>query len=171
MSESFIGQVMMFGGNFAPENWAFCNGQLLPISQYDALYSLIGTTYGGDGNTTFAVPDLRARIPVHRGPSHNLGQAGGAESVMLTAANVPPHIHPLQATTAPASSTVPATNAMLATTATSLVWSNSSATPDVGLSPASVSFSQTGGAPVPTEMPYLVINYIICLNGIYPSRS
>src|SRR5437762_5137132 len=97
MSSPFIGEIRMFGGNFAPVGWAFCNGQLMPIDQNDALFNLIGTTYGGDGQTTFALPNLQSRVPVHVGPGFALGQAGGAETVTLTTSQFPAHSHVPQA--------------------------------------------------------------------------
>src|SRR6266478_4037970 len=93
MSSPFIGEIRMFGGNFAPVGWAFCNGALIPISENDALFNLIGTTYGGDGQTTFALPNLQSRVPAHVGPGFALGQTGGAESVTLTTSQVPAHNH------------------------------------------------------------------------------
>lgn len=171
MNEAFIGEIRMFGGNYPPLNWELCNGQLLPISEYEGLYALISTTFGGDGQTTFALPDLRARIPVHRDTTHVLGSTGGAEQVMLTEQNVPNHSHPLQATAAPANSRTPAGNLMLATTATALVWSNASPESNTALSSSSISYSRTGGQPVPTVAPSLPINFIICTEGIFPPRD
>src|ERR1700740_3150310 len=94
MSSPFIGEIRIFAGNFAPVGWAFCNGALIPIDQNDALFNLIGTTYGGDGQTTFALPDLQSRVPVHVGPGFALGQTRGAETVTLTASQIPAHTHP-----------------------------------------------------------------------------
>ena len=93
MSSPFIGEIRMFGGNFAPAGWAFCNGSLIPISENDALFNLIGTTYGGDGQNTFALPDLQSRVPIHVGPGFALSQSGGAESVTLTTSQIPAHSH------------------------------------------------------------------------------
>src|SRR5262245_66292769 len=101
MSQPFIGEIRMFGGNFAPAGWAFCDGSLLVISQNDALFNLIGTTYGGDGQTTFALPDLRSRVPVHVGQGFALGQTGGAETVTLTTSQIPAHHHVPQANSGP----------------------------------------------------------------------
>src|SRR5215472_10005321 len=97
MSSPFIGEIRMFGGNFAPAGWAFCNGALLPISENDALFNLIGTTYGGDGQSTFALPNLQSRVPIHVGPGFALGQSGGTESVTLTTSQIPAHSHVPQA--------------------------------------------------------------------------
>src|SRR5882762_817586 len=99
MSSPFIGEIRMFGGNFAPAGWAFCNGALIPISENDALFNLIGTTYGGDGVSTFALPNLQSRVPVHVGPGFALGQAGGAETVTLFASQLPSHAHLVLTTT------------------------------------------------------------------------
>src|SRR5690349_5123416 len=110
MSSPFIGEIRMFGGNFAPVGWAFCNGALIPISENDALFNLIGTTYGGDGQTTFALPDLQSRVPIHVGPGFALGQSGGTESVTLTVSQIPAHNHVPQADNAVASQSGPANN-------------------------------------------------------------
>src|SRR4029077_14385618 len=99
MSSPFIGEIRMFGGNFAPQGWAFCNGALIPISENDALFNLIGTTYGGDGQSTFALPNLQSRVPIHVGPGFALGQSGGTESVTLTTNQIPAHSHVPQAST------------------------------------------------------------------------
>jgi len=112
MSEPFVGEIRMFGFNFAPQGWALCNGQLLPISQNTALFSLLGTTYGGDGRTTFALPDMRSRVPVCQGQGPGLspyaeGQAGGAETVTLAATQMPGHTHPVKASSSPAASGQP----------------------------------------------------------------
>src|SRR5215467_4780439 len=107
MSSPFIGEIRMFGGNFAPVGWAFCNGALIPISENDALFNLIGTTYGGDGQETFALPDLQSRVPMHVGPGFALGQSGGSESVTLTTSQIPAHSHVPQANTNPGTSNTP----------------------------------------------------------------
>src|SRR4030088_1284193 len=105
MSSPFIGEIRMFAGNFAPQGWAFCNGQLMAIAENDALFQLIGTTYGGDGQTTFALPNLQSRIPVHAGPGFTLAQTGGAETVTLTTNQIPAHSHVPQANSAPGTQT------------------------------------------------------------------
>lgn len=168
MSTSYIGEIRMFAGNFAPQGWMLCNGQLLPISENDTLYSLIGTIYGGDGMTTFALPDLRGRSPMSvkrsGAPSYVVGEAVGAESVTVTSAQLPAHQHtPLAAPVAtspdPAGSSwarwhdVPYTNAA----------------PDVDLHPSALAPSG-GSQPHENRSPYLAINFIIALYGIYPSR-
>src|SRR5215813_13283988 len=109
MSSPFIGEIRMFGGNFAPVGWAFCNGALIPIDQNDALFNLIGTTYGGDGQTTFALPNLQSRIPLHVGPGFALGQSGGVETVTLTTQQIPAHNHSAMSTGAAATDSAPTT--------------------------------------------------------------
>ena len=176
MSEPFIGQIMMFGGNFAPRGWAFCSGQLLSISQNTALFSLLGTTYGGNGQTTFALPDLRSRVPVHAGQgpglsSYSLGQQGGTETVTLLQANLPPHTHPVNAAgTAPAPAAAAPANNFLAPAARG-------APPIFSTGPGNTAMNagmigNTGsGTPVPNLQPFTVVHFIIALEGIYPSRN
>lgn len=173
MAEPYIGQVSLFAGTFAPRNYAFCNGALLPIQQYTALFSLLGTTYGGDGRTTFALPDLRGRVPIGAGQgpglsTRSLGQSGGVETVTLLQGQMPPHTHQLLATTSAGSLPGP-TNAMLATPAQV---GGSNALYVAGGAP--VAMLQTigiagGSQPHNNLMPYLVINYIIALVGVFPS--
>ncbi len=170
MSEPFVGEIRMFAGNFAPRGWAFCEGQLLTVSQNDALFSLIGTVYGGDGRTTFALPDIRGRIPLHQGAgpglSHrSLGSKAGAEKVTLTVSEMPSHSHDFQASTADAITEVP-TGRVLAQTDHPVY---ADETPNIAL--GSTSITATGGSRSHTNlMPTLCINYIIALVGIYPSR-
>src|SRR5215467_3380469 len=131
MSGPFIGEIRMFAGNFAPVGWAFCNGAIIPIDQNDALFNLIGTTYGGDGQTTFALPNLQSRVPVHVGPGFALGQSGGTESVTLTVSQIPAHSHVPQAN----NNTVTANNAP---SPASNVWAGDSAlTPYSSTAPSS----------------------------------
>src|SRR5260370_35455725 len=107
MSEPYVGEIRMFAGNFAPAGWMFCEGQLLPISEFDTLFNLIGTTYGGDGQSTFALPDLRGRLPIHQGGGFTLAETGGVEDVTLTVSQIPAHSHPSLATTTPANGAAP----------------------------------------------------------------
>src|ERR1043165_9416593 len=107
MAEPYIGEIRMFGGNFAPAGWMFCSGQLLPISEYETLFNLIGTTYGGDGQSTFALPNLQGRVPIHQGNSFILAETGGAESITLTVSQIPAHSHPMLATETIADSAQP----------------------------------------------------------------
>ncbi|MCG7629147.1 tail fiber protein [Epibacterium sp. MM17-32] len=171
MSEPFVGEIRMFAGNFAPRGWAFCDGQLLAVSQNDALFSLYGTIYGGDGRTTFGLPDMRGRLPVHAGTGpglspRRLGAKGGAEKVTLTVNQLPSHTHPLQASTALAEAVSPQDN-VLATGAGIAHYTTSD--PFVQMSSQMV--THTGGSRSHTNlMPYLCVNFIVALFGIYPSR-
>ena len=168
--DPFIAEIVMFGGNFAPRGWAFCDGQLLPIAQNTALFSLIGTTYGGDGRTTFALPDLRGRVPVHPGngpglTSRTLGQKGGTETETLTANQIPPHSHLLRANSGRADSTDPS-NATIAKANEDTYNENSA---DVNMKGDT---ANAGGGQAHNNMqPYLCVNFIIALQGIFPSRS
>src|SRR4028118_1483110 len=113
MAQPYIGEIRMFAGNFPPLGWLFCEGQLLPISENEALFQLIGTTYGGDGESTFGLPDLRGRLPIHQGNGFVLAETGGAEEITLTVNQIPPHPHPLPASINPASGTAPSSNVLL----------------------------------------------------------
>lgn len=164
--EQYIGEIRLFGGNFAPRGWAFCHGQLLSISQYDALFTLIGTTYGGDGQTTFALPDLRGRIPLHPSAAHPLGQRGGTETVTLTRSQLPSHSHTAGAQVDAGTQTSPA----------GAVWSqsNTNAYAAVNANAAmSASAITTAGGSQPHDnmMPFLALNFIISLEGIFPSQN
>jgi len=173
MSEPFVGEIRMFAGNFAPRGWAFCDGQLLAVSQNDALFSLLGTIYGGDGRTTFGLPDMRGRIPVHAGtgPGLNtirLGAKAGAEDVTLTVNQLPSHKHNVSANSAAATSSDPTGN-VTANTAPTNVYSSSLATPQTMNSAA---ITATGGSRSHSNlMPSLCVHFIMALVGIYPSRS
>jgi microcystin-dependent protein len=161
----------MFGGNFAPAGWAFCNGSLLPISEYETLFNLIGTTYGGDGQQTFAVPDLRGRLPIHMGQGPGLGnyiigQSGGTESVTLTSNQIPAHNHLLMVSGTAASASSPQGN-MLANATSNLYLRD---TPSDNMNNASVGVSG-GNQPHENMMPYLCVSFIISLYGIYPSPT
>jgi microcystin-dependent protein len=164
--EPFTGEIRMFGGNFAPVGWAFCAGQLLPIADNDALYSLIGTTYGGDGQSTFALPDLRGRAPVHQGSGYVAGQVGGVEAVTLTQQQLPPHTHTPLASVASATGTSPAG----ATWAAVPTGAYSTAAPDADLAPGAIAPSG-GSQPHENRPPSLGVSFIICLSGIYPSQN
>jgi len=178
--EPFIGQILMFGGNFAPRNWALCDGSLLSISQYQALFSILGTTYGGDGRTTFALPDLRGRVPMHPGSgpglsTRSLGQKGGNESTTLSTANLPSHSHSATGSVSPQAATgggddsVP-TNGYMALADTDLY----AETPDtaMGSSPVEVTVGNTGnGTDFSNVQPFQCVNFIIALTGTYPSRN
>jgi microcystin-dependent protein len=168
MSSPFIGEIRMFGGNFAPAGWAFCNGALMPIAENDALFQLIGTTYGGDGQTTFALPDLQSRIPIHVGPGFVLAQTGGTETVTLTTNQIPAHSHVPQANSAPGTQTGPG-NGIWASTSPSLNQYSTNA-PTLNMDLAAI--GQTGGSqPHDNMVPFLAINFILSLFGIFPSQT
>ena len=169
MSDPFVGEIRMFGGNFAPAGWMFCEGQSLPISEYDTLFNLIGTTYGGDGQTTFNLPDLRSRIPVHQGGGFTEGQSGGVETVALPASQTPGHAHALLGSGSPATSAAPAGAALAGSTGVTITPYGTDA-PLVTLT--SSSGAPAGGSQPHSNMqPYLCVSFIISLFGIYPSQS
>jgi microcystin-dependent protein len=165
--DPFIGEVRMFGGTFAPLGWADCNGQLLAISQNDALFSLIGTTYGGDGITTFGLPDLRSRTPIGV-QSGNLGQSAGTEVVTLTSATIPQHNHPA-ACGADATTPTPALSFWAKNTALAVAQYSDQA-PNTTMAADAITIS-AGGQPHENIQPYLCIRYIIALEGIYPPQG
>jgi microcystin-dependent protein len=162
-AEPFIGEIKLISFNFPPKGWAFCNGQLLAINQNQALFSILGTTYGGDGRITFALPNLQARSPLHFGNGFSLGQVGGEPSHTLTVNELPAHTHTLQGAPANGDTPIP----------TSLANANnlySSAAPNSALNPASI--ASTGGSqPHENQSPYLVLNFVIALVGIFPSQN
>jgi microcystin-dependent protein len=166
MSSPFIGEIRMFAGNFAPVGWAFCDGTLMAISQNDALFNLIGTTYGGDGQTTFALPNLQSSVPVHVGPGFALGQTGGAETVTLTTSQIPAHSHVPLANSAPGTQAGPSGGAWAESTLDQF----SSSSPSVNMSPAALG-SSGGSQPHDNMAPFLVINFILSLFGIFPSQT
>lgn len=174
MSEPFVGEIRMFAGNFAPRGWAFCDGQLLAVSQNDALFSLYGTIYGGDGRTTFGLPDMRGRISIHQGQgpglsSRPLGAKSGVEKVTLTENQMPSHSHAFEASTAAASSEIP-TDKVLGDTSAGRLKYLIDAVPNTSLNQLSI--DNTGGSQPHTNLqPTLCINYIVALFGIYPSRQ
>lgn len=157
----------MFAGNFAPAGWMFCEGQLLPISEYETLFNLIGTTYGGDGQSTFALPDLRGRIPLHMGNGFNLAEPGGAEEVTLTVAQIPAHSHPLLASTSGATLSSPAKSVVAESVAISPYIQDQATS---GMNGAAVS-SVGGSQPHTNFQPYLCVDFIISLFGIFPSPT
>ena len=171
MAQPYIGEIRMFAGNFAPAGWAFCGGQLMPISENDALFTLLGTTYGGDGQETFALPNLQSRIPIHQGTgpdgvNYTLAEAAGTESVTLTTQQIPVHSHAMLATTATGSLSDPTSNLL-------------SDSPNIKLYTAQVpgqtmnasAVSPVGGSqPHENCQPFLCINYIISLFGLFPHQ-
>lgn len=167
MAQPYVGEIRMFAGNFAPAGWNFCEGQLLPISENETLFQLIGTTYGGDGETTFALPDLRGRIPIHQGNGFILAETGGAEEITLTVQQIPAHSHPMLASSATASQTTPQTTLLATPTVPDLYRVGTANTP---LAPQSI--GSTGGSQPHTNFqPYLCVNFIISLFGIFPSQT
>ena len=172
MSNPFIGEIRMFGGNFAPAGWAFCSGQLMPISENDTLFNLIGTTYGGDGQETFAMPDLQGRIPIHMGTSSEginyvIGEKAGVESVTLTTGQIPAHTHPLVGTTGAATAGDPS-NFVFNETATTEIYTPFP--PAVQMNANSVG-TAGGSQPHDNMMPFLVVSFIISLFGIFPTQN
>lgn len=166
MGQPYIGEIRMFGGNFAPNGWLFCEGQLLPISENDTLFNLMGTTYGGDGQNTFALPDLRGRLPLHQGGGMTLAEAGGVETVTLTSQTIPSHSHGMLASTAiPAGSTPQ--GSVTGQAAAKLYRAGA---PSVTLNPQSI-LPVGGNQPHSNMQPYLCINFIISLFGVFPSQT
>jgi microcystin-dependent protein len=169
MAQPYVGEIRMFAGNFAPAGWMFCGGQLLPISEYETLFNLIGTTYGGDGQSTFALPDLRGRIPVHFGGGFTLAQTGGAETVTLTAQQIPAHSHALSGTSNFATASSPQ-GGVPAAASVANVSAYGTDQPTSPVSPSSVS-AVGGSQPHDNFQPYLCIDFIISLFGIFPSQT
>jgi microcystin-dependent protein len=170
---AYIGEIRMFAGNFPPNGWRFCDGSLLPISENEALFTLIGTTYGGDGEETFALPNLQSRVPIHMGTNagttFQIGEMAGVESVTLTVQQIPAHAHPFTATINPASSNSPA-NTLPALTEAATIRPYGTDNPAVNLAPSAI--SQAGGSqPHENCQPFLCINYIISLFGIFPQQN
>lgn len=172
--DPFIGEIIMFGGNFAPRGWALCDGSLLPISQNQALFSILGTTYGGDGRTTFALPDLRGRAPIHAGSGpglrpRSLGQKGGEEDVTLTSNQMPAHTHDVGCSAQVGNAGTPAGNVPAAEKAAAADVYQTSA-PNQTMSSAMI-HSAGGGQSHDNMQPFLAVNFIIALVGTFPSRN
>jgi microcystin-dependent protein len=167
MSQPYVGEIRMFAGNFAPAGWALCQGQVLPISENDVLFNLIGTTYGGDGQNTFALPNLQGRVPMHQSATHILGEQGGVESVTLTTNQIPVHNHAVIVSKDQGTQSAPL-GKVVASNQSVLLYR-----PGIGTAtfdPSAVSI--TGGSqPHDNMQPFLVINYIISLFGIYPQSN
>jgi microcystin-dependent protein len=167
MAQPYVGEIRMFAGNFAPAGWMLCDGQLLPISEFETLFNLIGTTYGGDGQSTFALPDLRGRIPIHQGGGFALAQTGGAEEITLTLSQIATHAHSFQGSTSAANNTNPGGN-VVAQASTFFPYLN--AAPTTPMAPTAI--ASTGGSQPHTNFqPYLCVNFIISLFGIFPSQT
>ena len=167
MAQPYVGEIRMFAGNFAPAGWMFCEGQLLPISENETLFQLIGTTYGGDGESTFALPDLRGRVPIHMGNGFILAETGGAEEITLTVQQIPIHSHAYLGTSTN-SNDANAINNVVAQATAGFPYLN--APPTLAMAPGSV--GPTGGSQPHTNFqPYLCIDFIISLFGIFPSPT
>ncbi|MEO7717701.1 MAG: tail fiber protein [Capsulimonas sp.] len=165
MSEPYIGEIRMVGFSFAPNGWALCNGSTLAISQNDALFNLIGTTYGGDGVQTFNLPNLLGRTPIHFSSNIPLGAIAGSETVTLISAQLPPHSHPLRAMNGPASTTT-ATGVLLASASVNVY-----TPPTSVVATTTVTTATGGGQPHDNMAPYLCVNFAISLFGVYPSQN
>jgi len=174
--DAYLGEIRLFAGDFAPTDWMFCDGSLVSVSTYQALFSLLSTTYGGDGTNTFGLPDLNGRIPIGTGQGQGLskyvlGQFGGEEQVGLTAANLPPHSHTIQVSSSAATSAVPSFNLTLATVDPSLhLYVDTTKGSVTGTTDFSANALSTDGNGLPHDniMPYVGLHYIICVNGLYP---
>jgi microcystin-dependent protein len=168
LAQPYVGEIRIFAGNFAPSGWLFCQGQLLPISENETLFQLIGTTYGGDGQSTFALPDLRGRLPLHMGNGFVLAEQGGVESVTLTVSQITAHSHALIASTNNATTTNAQGNILAQTP--SYTPYISGFVPNTPLNPVSVG-SDGGSQPHNNFQPYLCLDFIISLFGIFPSQT
>lgn len=167
MAQPYVGEIRMFGGNFAPAGWMLCDGQLLPISENETLFQLIGTTYGGDGQETFALPNLQSRVPMHQGNGFVLAETGGVESVTLSTQQIPAHTHALLGSAVNGSQPSPGGNLLANST---VVTPYAPETPNQVM--AATSITPVGGSqPHENLQPYLTINFIISLFGIFPSPS
>jgi microcystin-dependent protein len=167
MGQPYVGEIRMFAGNFAPAGWMFCEGQLLPISENETLFNLIGTTYGGDGQSTFGLPDLRGRLPIHQGNSFILAETGGAEQITLTTQQIPTHNHAMVASGNPANQITGQNGVVAAPPSLSMYYSSS---PDSALNAATMT-TVGGSQPHTNFQPYLCVDFIISLFGIFPSPT
>ena len=169
MGAPYLGEIKLVSFAFPPKGWAMCNGQLMPINQYQALFSLLGTTYGGDGRTTFALPNLQARAPLHAGQGYTLGQLGGEANHTLTSTEMPTHLHAANATSNAATpNTGPASSVVLAQSVGAFLYGAASNLQ--AMSPAALA-SAGASQPHPNMQPYLTLTFIIALQGIFPSRN
>jgi microcystin-dependent protein len=167
MAQPYVGEIRMFAGNFAPAGWMFCEGQLLPISEYETLFNLIGTTYGGDGQSTFALPDLRGRLPIHFGNGFTLAETGGAEEITLTVNQIPVHTHPFLASGATATGSNPQNNVNDQNVTIQMYTQGSSSD---NFNPGAIG-TAGGSQPHTNFQPYLCVDFIISLFGIFPSQT
>jgi microcystin-dependent protein len=174
MAQPYVGEIRMFAGNFAPAGWHFCEGQLLPISENETLFNLIGTTYGGDGESTFALPDLRGRVPLHQGSglgqTYLLGEQAGVEEVTLTLAQTPAHSHQLLATINPASTATPSPSVVPGVTQAATITPYGTDAPRAPMHPQALG-NAGGSQPHTNFQPYLCVSFIISLFGIFPSQT
>jgi microcystin-dependent protein len=169
MAEPFLSEIRIMSFVFAPKGWALCNGQLLPINQNQALFSLLGTTFGGNGQTNFALPNLQGRTPIHAGSGHTLGEQGGEQAHTLSIAELPEHIHAANATTTPATTNTPANTLLLAQSIGANLYASANSNL-VAMSPAAI--ANTGGSQAHLNMqPFLTLNFCIALQGIFPSPN
>jgi len=167
MAQPYVGEIRMFAGNFAPAGWMLCEGQLLPISENETLFQLIGTTYGGDGQSTFALPDLRGRLPLQMGNGFTLAETGGAEEITLTVSQIPAHSHPLLASTSGGTLASPVNNVLAESVAINPYIEDQA---NGNMNPAAVS-AMGGSQPHSNFQPYLCVNFIISMFGIFPSPT
>jgi microcystin-dependent protein len=170
MSEPFLAEIRMVGFNFAPRGWAFCDGQILPINQNQSLYSLLGTTYGGDGRTSFALPDLRSRTPLHRGDGFQLGQKSGAETVTLTAAQIAAHTHTVKASSTDGDLRAGNGRVLAQSSGGSLAYREPEAAANTALRSGTVT-NAGGGQAHDNMQPYTTVSFTIALQGLFPSRN
>lgn len=168
MGTPFMGEVKLISWNFAPQGWSFCNGAFLPINQNQALFSLLGTQFGGNGQTTFALPDMRGRIPIHVGAGHTIGEAGGEAFHTLTQSEMPQHLHGLQATSVAATTNIPDGTLVLANSAPNDLYTGAAGL--TALIPQTVS-NVGGSQPHENRQPLLALNFIVALQGAFPSRN
>jgi microcystin-dependent protein len=167
MAQPYVGEIRMFAGNFAPAGWMFCEGQLLPISENETLFQLLGTTYGGNGQSTFALPDLRGRIPIHQGGGFILAENGGVEQVTLTVSQIPSHTHAAIVSNSVSAETNPTNNMPSQSTQATLYFEDS---PNVNM--AANMIGPVGGSQPHTNMqPYLCVDFIISLFGLFPTQT
>lgn len=167
MAQPYVGEIRIFAGNFAPAGWMLCEGQPLPIAEYETLFQLIGTTYGGDGESTFALPDLRGRLAIHQGNGYQLAETVGQEQVTLTVPQIPAHTHPMVASIAPGTASSPAGKVVASPPSTTLFLRD---TPSTDLPPTTVS-GVGGSQPHDNLMPSVAVHHIISLFGIFPSPT
>lgn len=173
MADPFVAEIRIFPFNFAPQGWAFCNGQLLPLSQNTALFSLLGTTYGGNGLSNFALPDMQGRAPMHpgQGPGlslHDLGEEGGVETLTLLTSEIPAHTHGLGSATDPGDTNTPQGNALTRSSGASIY--NAATSPLVAMNPGAIGVAG-GSLPHNNMQPYLTVNFCIAMQGVFPPRS